>query len=513
MRHLDTLSTEARDLGPGFIQGGGYDIRLTFAPDGSITFHDRTGGSLVFAQSAQDGTYAPTGAAPTTRWSPRMAATRSSTLVRSTRSPRPALQRFTAGDGTVLRYEYTSANGQTRLSAIIDPTDAASRISCDGTGSIIEIDDPASNHFSYGYDSQHRLTTFRSGYGNSTTYSYDAGGRVSTIVDDGGNSVAFVYDAQGRVTSVTVTDGGAPSTTTFAYGPAAGQCDPASAAGRTTATASDGSAQDYCYNAAGEITATSPALGGQQYDSPDTDEDGACSLGEDAGIAGTDDSTPCSIDSVGSETERGPSTRAHREVSCPPPSSVTTRLKGRGPVVVYVNAAGGQATDTPSRVIACSTDRLARTTLGLAYRELSPNINHQVSSITIRGRIVGYFFQTLFDYEPERNAANYQVVDLRTHRLTACLPSTSDRPSANDERLPSPRGALAAILGTRVITYDAHGMHTVGHGLPGRLHGLSVTSTRVRWLHGRNHHSARIAGPPRRTPDCPGADVGRVRPR
>jgi hypothetical protein len=226
---------------------------------------------------------------------------------------------------------------------------------------------------------------------------------------------------------------------------------------------------------------------------------------------------------VGAAAATGaPSPRA--AVACPPPSPLAQVLQSHGPVVVYANSGAGQsAVDRPTSIIACAKDRRARTRLAISVRHEGSRVFRSVSKITISDRAVGYLEQTE-SMDLTANMANYQVVDLRTQRLTACVvvqATGSAREAALHtarahvggqlQFLPSPRGALASINGTHVLTYDATGTHTVGHG--SALHELTVTATRVQWRNGREAHSAPIGGPRPTPPNCPGANVAPIRPR
>jgi YD repeat-containing protein len=159
--------------------------------------------------------------------------------------------------GQTLQFDYTSAGGQTRLSAVRDPGGTYSRFSYDGHGSIIELDDPASHHYYYyDYDSSHRLVSYRDADGSSIAYAYDSANRLTNATESDGTAVALTYDAQGRVVTV---DAQADATSavqhsTYAYSAPGAACA-STDAGQTLATAPDNSSITYCWNTAGQVTA------------------------------------------------------------------------------------------------------------------------------------------------------------------------------------------------------------------------------------------------------------------
>jgi len=164
-------------------------------------------------------------------------------------------------DGGGLTFDYTSANGQSRLSAIHDPAGSATRFSYDGDGFIIEADDPASNHYYFGYDTAHHLISV-SGPNSVVHYGYDSSGRLAAVDAGSGEHIAVGYDGSGRVLIVADTLDAATRSLTFDYRTDPSDCgayEGATSETVVTDTDEDGSRSVYCFDAAGRaLSPTEP---------------------------------------------------------------------------------------------------------------------------------------------------------------------------------------------------------------------------------------------------------------
>lgn len=273
-RAYNSNGSATRDLGIGWLHNAGNDVRLRGNQDGSLTFFDETGSVERFvsdgtgAYQSTDGDYGTI----TSQNGNYVLAENSSTTY--TFNLDGQLTQMQDAMGNILNYSYTTVNGQPRLASIKDPGGTMTNFKYDGSGNATEVDTPDGTTYQYGYDGQDHLVSYAIPSQNlTTTYRYNAVGLLAEIDDANGNVAKLGYDAQNRTSSVEVTtpassDAGATDqTTTYAYGSPNGPCDSANGdVGRTTATNPDGTTQDYCYDASGNVTSTSPDVSGGKVD-------------------------------------------------------------------------------------------------------------------------------------------------------------------------------------------------------------------------------------------------------
>jgi RHS repeat-associated protein len=160
----------------------------------------------------------------------------------------------TSQSGQTARYTYDLAGQRTQV------------VIGDGT--------PDSVTLSFTYDAVGRPKTFTDARGNTSTGSYDDAGQLTSLKDAAGRVTSLTYDAGGRVTSITHPNGtqeqltydvrNRPVTNTYADGTKTRyQFD-----GLTLHSKTDeaGTATNYTYDGAGQITSVTDALGNKtQY--------------------------------------------------------------------------------------------------------------------------------------------------------------------------------------------------------------------------------------------------------
>ncbi len=273
----------ARDVGKGWVTGLGYDVRLTglsssntrfYTPSQHIVLFDTTGSGPFAAtnDSGYDLTQVSGG------WS-LDAGPEGRTYAFDTGGK---LKKITDLDsGLSERFDYTSAGGQDRLSAVYGPRETATRFSYNGNGQIIEADNPASQHGYYGYTGS-KLSSATRPAGPQTIYTHDAGDRLNGATRPG-YALTVTYDAQGRAATLSETRSGVTTTATFVYlAPQPGACDPARDASQTDVT-SGGHTTSYCFDANGNVTAGAAEadipeqaidLDGRAWELGDVDSDG-----------------------------------------------------------------------------------------------------------------------------------------------------------------------------------------------------------------------------------------------
>jgi YD repeat-containing protein len=253
----NSLSQERRDLGVGWRQTTGYDVRLEALAGGDYAFFGPTGYREVFSTDGSGG-YTPAdpgfGSLMATSGGMSVATAAGDAYLFDGSGQ---LTSYQDAEGGALSFDYTSAGGQTRLSAVHDPGGTITHLSYNGDGSIIEADDPASQHYYFGYDSGQHLTSI-SGPSSSVTFTYYASGLLHTASSSGGELLTVVYTAEGKVASLTDSGSSGSRSVSYTYQAAdPSDCDDASSTGETITSDSgdpDGSPVVYCYDAAGHVT-------------------------------------------------------------------------------------------------------------------------------------------------------------------------------------------------------------------------------------------------------------------
>ncbi len=139
------------------------------------------------------------------------------------------------GNGAVTKYAYDDAGN---LISTTDPLGRTSRTDYDAAGRVLAEHDPTGATTSSRYDAAGQLVSTTDPLGNTTTYTYDADGNRLSLTDPSGDLTTYGYDADNRLVATTSPRGNAPQ----------------AAAGSFTSTNS--------YDAAGQRTATTNALGG-----------------------------------------------------------------------------------------------------------------------------------------------------------------------------------------------------------------------------------------------------------
>lgn len=244
-----------RDLGKGWTTGLGYDVRLDTTSSTQIALVAPSEHVITFPV---DPTAGPFTASDDTSYTLRRdgtgwIATNASAGRDYVFDGGGNLQRIEdQGSGQSERFDYTSAGGQSRLSAVVGPDTKAHRFSFNGNGQIIEVDNPASQHGYYGYTGD-LLTRATHPDGKVSDYTYNADQRLATVTRTG-YGLTVSYDSQGRVSSFTETKNSSTSTATLSYrAPQPGTCDPARDAQQTDVTSSAGT-KSYCFDQNGDLT-------------------------------------------------------------------------------------------------------------------------------------------------------------------------------------------------------------------------------------------------------------------
>jgi YD repeat-containing protein len=251
----NSLAQEQRDLGIGWRQTFGHDVRLEARNDGGYDFFDPTGYREAFLPDGADG-YASAddgfGVLSTTGSSRTLATATGDVYVFDADG---VLTSYQDAEGGGLSFDYTSANGQSRLAAIYDPGGTATRFSYNGDGLMIEADDPDSQHYYFRYDATRRLVSV-DGPEKSAAFGYAPSGKLTGVQTSDGEQLSIGYEGAGRVATLTDTQGSVTRTVTYAYQAAdPADCDTTRATRETIATDSADDAPDiYCYDASGHVT-------------------------------------------------------------------------------------------------------------------------------------------------------------------------------------------------------------------------------------------------------------------
>lgn len=273
-RWYNSFSTARRDLGDGWTSGVGYDVRAVTA-GATVTVYAPSDERVTFSRQA-NGTFTSSDPDTWTLISEGGGVTaKDATYGRTYRfDAYGRLSTMTNASEVTERYDYTSANGQDRLSALYGDNNRATRLSYDGSGSIIEADDPTSAHGYYRYTGS-KLTQVTATSGAVTNYRYDAAGRLASRGTPSG-TVDVTYAPDGRVSTLGI----AGSATTFAYAGADGvRCDPTEAVTQTTVAGPSAIPVTYCFDAAGELVNGDDGQDSDDIDGPDTSfTDGAAAL-------------------------------------------------------------------------------------------------------------------------------------------------------------------------------------------------------------------------------------------
>lgn len=151
----------------------------------------------------------------------------------------------------VFNVALTSGGGRTLLSSFGTNDGRRANFSYTGVPRVREMDDPASGHHYYTYDSQNRLTGYSDNAGQ-TTYTYDGNGYLASISLPTGTSVAITSDSGGRTLSYTITRSGRSGmTTSFSY-----------QSGYTIVTDPDGNQSRYTFDSDGRVTSVDGGTSG-----------------------------------------------------------------------------------------------------------------------------------------------------------------------------------------------------------------------------------------------------------
>lgn len=159
--------------------------------------------------------------------------------------------------GNAFTVQNTSAAGKTFLGSYGTASGQRVNLSYNGQPRVIEVDDPASRHRYYRYDSQGRLSGYVDAAGGTTEYGYDASsGLLNRIATPDGRVESITYSA-GKVSTISIaTPGQATYGQTFEYAAAdPSVCNNPAAVGQTTVAQvpSDGAPVTYCYDASGTV--------------------------------------------------------------------------------------------------------------------------------------------------------------------------------------------------------------------------------------------------------------------
>lgn len=289
-RWYNSRSTASRDIGRGWTTGLGYDVRLESPSSTEAIVWAPSQHAIAFTVDSGSGPFTSPADLDYTLsreagggWRAHHAPSGRSYVF----DAGGKLQRIEdANSGSSERFDYTSAGGQDRLSAVYGPKETATRFSFNGSGQIIEADNPSSAHGYYAYtgDRLHRATHPD---GAQSDYGYDAAGRLTSIARPG-YALSVAYDDQARVTSLSETVGGASSVTvTLTYrAPQPGTCDPDRDASQTDVSSTSGTSGSYCFDASGNLTAGAAAdlpeqtiaIGNRAWALGDADGDAATDL-------------------------------------------------------------------------------------------------------------------------------------------------------------------------------------------------------------------------------------------
>lgn len=145
--------------------------------------------------------------------------------------------------GRTTTYSYDDADRLTGVSSGTAATTATYSYDTDGRRASMTDRDGTT---SYDYDGLGRLTQTGTGAGETVGYAYDAADRRTGITYPNGQSVTTAYDTAGRATSTTDWLG---NTTRFDY-------DPDSNLTKTTFPTTTATADQWAYDAAGQLTST-----------------------------------------------------------------------------------------------------------------------------------------------------------------------------------------------------------------------------------------------------------------
>jgi RHS repeat-associated protein len=171
-------------------------------------------------------------------------------------------------------YTYDAANQLTSIKYSDGLTPNVTNVTYDADSQRTAMTDGTGTS-SWGWDSLHRIVSYRNGNGDQVQWVYNLRNLPITITYPGPLSVTRGYDAAGRWTSVQDWNS---STTTFGY-------DPDSSLTTETFPAASGVVDTFTFNAADQMTAVASAKGGSTLFSARYTRDNANQLASDSSVA------------------------------------------------------------------------------------------------------------------------------------------------------------------------------------------------------------------------------------